>query len=548
MRFSSQGKLARIVAAASVATMAVASRPAWADAIPTLLGSVPAQVTQKALTYVAAPAPGRHLKLAIAMPIRDASGLDTLLARIYDPAGPDFRRYISVAAFAKRFAPSEADYQTAVSFFRSNGMTVQRVSANRLMIDVDTSVADAERVFHVKMGLYQHPTEHRLTIAPDREPTLDLAVPVSEIIGLDDLVLPMPRVAKSTLADGDAPTGSGPHGYFIGSDVRTAYYGQVALTGFGQSLGLMELAGYNLPDIQAYFAKLGQPLDAKVVGISTDGSPLDCPKGCNDVEQALDIEYAISMAPGLKQVQVYVANSPESVMAAMASDNTSLQLSTSWGWRKHLVTDEALMKEMAVQGQSYLTASGDYSSLQASGPWPEEDPYITAVGGTDLVTAGPGGAWQAETGWSGSAGGPSLDARNTIPSYQVPFINQANKGSVTLRNVPDIAGDANTDNYICGQGHCDGGWGGTSFASPIWAGFIALVNQQAAAEGKPPVGFLNPALYGIGAAIAAHAYHDELHGKSGLYHSTRGYDLVTGLGSPRGQSFINALASGKYAP
>jgi subtilase family serine protease len=332
-----------------------------------------------------------------------------LLARIYDPQSPDFRHYVSVADFASRFAPSADDYNAAAAFFQANGMTVQRLSANRLLIDVESSVTDAERVFHVTMGLYRHPTENRLFIAPDREPTLDLAVPVNEIIGLDDLFLPKPRVVKSASADGSTPTGSGPHGYFIGSDIRAAYYGGVALTGFDQSLGLMELQGYNLSDVQAYFAKVSQPLDVNVVGISTDGSPLGCGTGCNDIEQALDIEYAISMAPGLKQVQVYVANSPESVMAAMASDDTSLQLSTSWGWHKHLVTDETLMKEMAAQGQSYLTASGDYSSLQASGPWPEEDPFITAVGGTDLTTNGPGGTWAAETGWSGSAGGPSLE-------------------------------------------------------------------------------------------------------------------------------------------
>ena len=122
-------------------------------------------------------------------------------------------------------------------------------------------------------------------------------MPVNEIIGLDDLFLPRPRVVKSAGKDGGTPTGSGPHGYFIGSDIRAAYYGGVALTGFGESLGLMELEGYNLSDVQAYFAKVSQPLDVKVVGISTDGSPLACGQGCNDIEQALDIEYAISMAP-----------------------------------------------------------------------------------------------------------------------------------------------------------------------------------------------------------------------------------------------------------
>ena len=69
------------------------------------------------------------------------------------PKNPDFRHYISVAEFARRFAPSTDDYSKAVAFFQSNGMNVQRISANRLMIDVETSVADAERVFHVTLGL-----------------------------------------------------------------------------------------------------------------------------------------------------------------------------------------------------------------------------------------------------------------------------------------------------------------------------------------------------------------------------------------------------------
>jgi kumamolisin len=271
---------------------------------------------------------------------------------------------------------------------------------------------------------------------------------------------------------------------------------------------------------------------------------LGCPvASCDDSEQALDIEYAIAMAPGLKEVQVYVGNSAEDVLNRMASDNTSAQLSTSWGWNETKSVDDAIFMEMAAQGQTLLTASGDYSSLKASGPWPEESAYITAVGGTDLHTSGPGGKWTGETGWSGSAGGPSTDRTITIPSYQLPFINAANEGSTTLRNVPDIAASANTDMEICANGACGGGNGGTSFASPIWAGYIALANQHAAQLHLPRIGFLNPLVYTFGGqANYDTLFHDVKAGKSGKYTAVTGYDLVTGFGSPHGPALINALA------
>ncbi len=150
-----------------------------------------------------------------------------------------------------------------------------------------------------------------------------------------------------------------------------------------------------------------------------------------------------------------------------------------------------------------------------------------------------------ERGWAGSAGGPSLLHKTPIESYQLPFINPSNGGSLILRNVPDIAGDADVDNYICYNGKCNGGWGGTSFASPIWAGYIALANQMAAAKGKPPVGFLNPTLYRLaGLPTYATQFHDEFKGKSGKYSAVAGYDLVTGLGSPHGEYLIDALVKG----
>ncbi len=536
------GAVRRCIACAAILTgVAGALPPARAHEL--LSPHLPALVAQHRAAITGTPDPAARMQLAIALPLRNQTELTALLNALYDPASLSYHHYLSVAEFTRRFGPAEIDYKTAVSFFKEKGLKVTSLSANRFMIEAEGSVADIERIFHITLFLYRHPLESRSFIAPDREPTLDLAVPVLHVTGLDDLVRPAPRVILP--GTGILPargTGSGPNGNFYGSDMRVAYYGGSRLTGAGQSVGLMELKGYNPADVRLYFSNVKQPLHVPVKAISTDGIKVKCTK-CNDAEQTLDIDYAISMAPRLAQVQVYVGYTPESVLDRMAADDTSRQLSTSWGWHKNFDTDDALLQEMAAQGQTFLTASGDYSNLKDSGPWPEEDANLTGVGGTDLVTDGAGGAYLSERGWSGSAGGPSLDHHIKIEPYQLPFVNRRNDASRKLRNVPDISANADTDFWICANGRCGGGAGGTSFSSPIWAGYIALANEQAAIDGQPPVGFLNPTLYGLaGGGNYDKLFHDVIGGRSGKYRAVKGYDLVTGLGSQQGHNLIDALA------
>jgi kumamolisin len=166
------------------------------------------------------------------------------------------------------------------------------------------------------------------------------------------------------------------------------------------------------------------------------------------------------------------------------------------------------------------------------------------VGGTDLTTNGAGGSWKSETAWSYSGGGISPN-KIAIPSYQktTGVITTANKGSKTYRNSPDVAAEANFDNYICYDGTCAGGWGGTSFAAPRWAGYLALVNQQSVAKGRSTLGSINPTIYKIGLGSTYYTdFHDIISGSNGTYSTEKGYDLVTGWGSPKGTGLINALA------
>src|ERR1035441_5990439 len=205
-------------------------------------------------------------------------------------------------------------------------------------------------------------------------------------------------------------------------------------------------------------------------------------------------------------------------------------------------------EQMAAQGQNFFAASGDYSTWKASGnsaAWPADNAYVVSVGGTDLVTASAAGPWQSETAWADSGGGISPD-KIAIPSWQQlsGVINSSNKGSTSYRNGPDVAANANFTFFTCGdQQACQSNyWGGTSFAAPMWAAYIALVNQQLANNGKSTIGFINPTIYAQNVTSSYGTdFHDITSGSSGSYSAVSGYDLVTGWGSPN-TGLINALA------
>ena len=116
---------------------------------------------------------------------------------------------------------------------------------------------------------------------------------------------------------------------------------------------------------------------------------------------------AIGMAPGIKQILFYEGSSNTEILNQMATDNIAKVLSSSWGWNPaDAASDDPIFQEFAAQGQSFVSASGDDGAFNSSNTYfPSVDPYVTQVGGTDLTTAGPGGAWAAETGWSHSGGG-----------------------------------------------------------------------------------------------------------------------------------------------
>jgi subtilase family serine protease len=523
---------------------------------------IPDEVAKRRAAEMGATDPNQRLKVALQLPLRNQPELTQLLHDLYDPTSPRFHEYLSVSEFTQRFGPSSADYKKVVAWAKSQGLAVTDTTPNRRLVAVEAPVETINKAFQVRISNYRHPSEGRIFYSADREPApAGLSVPLLQITGMSNYVLPHPMLAHGTTAAN--ATGSGPSGQYLPSDMRAAYYGKKGpLTGSGQTIGILSFDGYLASDVRLYYSKTGMTSKVPIKNVLVNGFSGACTtpgstttSTCDDGEQVLDIVNAIGMAPGLKQILFYEGSSDTLILNRMALDNTAKVLSSSWGWNPgDAASDDPIFQEFAAQGQTFVNASGDSGQFNsATYFFPAVDPYILQVGGTVLTTTGPGGTWSAETAWNQSGGGYFSDT--AIPSWQqLPgVVNSANMASTTLRNSPDVAAEANFDNPTVVNGKWVTGFGGTSFAAPRWAGFLALVNQQSVANGKGTVGFINPALYNLGtSASRSSVFHDITSGSNppvvgdgSGFNAVSGYDLVTGWGSPAGATLIDQLAGPK---
>jgi len=513
----------------------------------------------------------KTMQLDVVLPLRDPAGLKSFLGDVYDPTSFSYHRFLTVSEFTERFGPTQADYDAVASFARANGFEVVGGSRDGMEVQIKGPVSAVEKAFHVTMLNYQHPTEDRTFYGPDREPSTSLLFPLWHVSGLDNYSIPHPMfVKKSDYARAHgipeaevvkhATTGSGPSASFLGSDMRAAYYGGTALTGAGQNLGLFEYEGTDLADLTTYFSNVHQTNNVPITLFSTDGTSTSCLDtraggDCDDTEQTLDMTQAIGMAPGLASLVMYIGSTDTAIISAMTTHSPlPTTIGCSWGWTPaDPSTLDPYFERMSAQGQNFFAASGDSSTWSASNEaWPADDANVVSVGGTDLVTASAAGPWASETAWTDSGGGISPDSI-PIPAWQKlsGVIDSSNKGSTTLRNGPDVSANANFTFYTCAdQTACLANeYGGTSFAAPMWAGYIALANQQAVANGDSTLGFINPTIYAQNVTSQYSTdFHDITSGTSGSYSAVTGYDLVTGWGSPNGVGLINALAPTSTTP
>ncbi len=533
------------------------------------------------------------LQFSVGLDARDPAALDQFIGQLYDPSSPNFRHYLSPDQFATRFGPTDADYQRVLDFVRNHGLTVAQEYPNHLLVDIQGPVANIQEAFGVTLQTYQDSAQGRTFFAPDIDPSIPLDLPIVEINGLDTQTRPHshhqhrtdPTATSAQSAIGTTggignvnsaqaqglaspKLGSAPGNKGLwGSDFRKAYVPGTTLTGSGQSVGLLEFEGYYGADITRYETDIGLSLSGRpqliIVPVSGGATPSD--GGDNGEECSGDIEMVVSMAPGLDSIYVFETNTGtfNNLLQSMIAHTNVLQFSCSWATDtlRH-PTSEVLFKQMVTQGQSFFNASGDAGAFVGAVEFPSDSPNVIQVGGTTLTDQrAPTYAWAGEVVWnwgvngtgtysgagSGASGG-GLSTYYPIPSWQTNINWTANGGSKTWRNIPDVSANADNCYLYTDNGTKTGGNGGTSFAAPLWAGFLALVNQQAVASGRPTVGYINPALYALASTPRYPTlFHDVFSGNNVWNRSTRlfyarsGYDLCTGLGSMNGTNLINAL-------
>lgn len=509
-----------------------------------------------------------RLRLSINLPLHNRDALTNFLEKLYDPSSPDYHHYLSPEEFDARFGPTEQDYQAVIDYVTSNGFIVTARHPNRMILEVSAPVTNIEHAFKVKMQTYAHPTEPRTFFSPDAEPWAASGVPILYIGGLENFARPHPANLRhaplKTSAKATPQNGSGPNGNLAGFDYRAAYAPGVAETGSGQMVGLVEFDGYYAADIASYVSQTGVsnvPLQ-KVLLDGFSGVPTTGANSANG-EVALDIEMSISMAPGLSKVVVYEADPtnglPNDILQAMSTNTLIKQFSCSWSFGSVTTAQRTAMDnyflKFGTQGQSFFASSGDTGAATGAIMPPDDDPYVTLVGGTVLATAGPKGAWLSETVWnaqygpginSSSGGISSGTASYNIPAWQQGINMTASQGSTTKRNSPDVAMVADNIFIVADNGQQET-TGGTSASAPLWAGFAALMNQRAVTAGLTNIGFINPSLYHIGTNSSYTAcFNDITVGNNTNTSVTQflavpGYDLCTGLGSPTGGSLFIAL-------
>eukprot|EP00697_Spironema_sp_BW2_P009776 gnl/Spiro4/2477_TR1193_c1_g1_i1.p1 gnl/Spiro4/2477_TR1193_c1_g1~~gnl/Spiro4/2477_TR1193_c1_g1_i1.p1 ORF type:complete len:568 (+),score=155.92 gnl/Spiro4/2477_TR1193_c1_g1_i1:43-1704(+) len=511
--------------------------------------------------------PSAPVRLIVALRQREGSvaQLEALLSKVADPHSPKYGQHLSSKQIEAIVAPPGAD--DALRALQCDRLDTQCVlSVHRDHVFLTTTVAHAEKLFGVELFSFSRPerphgrsgtptTTRQVIRAAARAVTGPAAASalIEFVHGLTDFPPPdTVRVDSSTAYPGNN----------IDPAVLRRVYGARPSKGqTSASVAEFEGEAFVQTDIDAFSKQYGlSPQQIHVVGPNN---------GSYSGEGILDLEYVVGTAPNVSTTfwsikwTEFGKDLLQWALDVQAAPSPPLVHSISWGSSEAgaaaydsatmIRTNTEFMK-MGLQGLSVLVASGDGGTgntgllgcKQFDPSWPASSPFVTTVGGTYLTSSA---STDTETAWSGSGGGFSnMWARpawqdSAVAAYlaQHDILPAQKFFNASGRAFPDVS--ALSTNFQVVYGGSTTSETGTSAATPVFAAMIALVNEARAAASKPPLGFLNPALYSLGAVgVDVVAGNNKVAMCPKGFPATPGWDAVTGLGTPQYSTLVSGLA------
>jgi kumamolisin len=472
---------------------------------------------------------------------------------------------VSRAEYKKHHIAAPADLQLVKAFARQFNLTVETdpTAATRRTVQLTGNAADIQQAFGVELNQKNiDGVEYRVREGSIQLPAA-LAGVVLAVLGLDNRPQSKPhfRVKKLQPRAGQPGSSAEAPTSYTPPQVAEVYQWPANATGAGQTIGIIELSGgYREADLKAYFKTLG--IQAPAIRAVNVDKAKNAPTTASsaDSEVMLDIEVAASVAPGAKIVVYFTPNTAQGFTDAITTAvhdtvNKPSVISLSWGapeanWTAQAMTAlDAACQSAAALGVTITVAAGDDGSTDGmtgnNVDFPASSPHVLSCGGTRLDANG--SRLVSEVVWNdlaqndGATGG-GVSNFFALPSWQANANVPAPSGATGGRGVPDVGGDADPETgytiRVDGQTTVIGG---TSAVAPLWAGLVAVANQQLNTQ----VGFLQPAIY---AAKAASAFHDITQGNNGAFSAAPGWDACTGLGSPIADKLIPLLAPASSKP
>ena len=553
----------------------------------------------------------RSLDLAFGLASRDPRGLAEEVRAIYDPHSPSYRHFLTPFQYDELFGPEPRAVEALRGWLGGQGMVVAPWNGGHV-IEARGAVAHIDAALHVRMLRYRPLPSTPIVGLPaarvplaaslghylsDVWPSLpaSLAPTVLGVAGLDDLSSPHP---SSGLAHplharpAGSDSGRGPGGGMTPGQLQAAYdYAPLyaaGLHGEGLTIALVELAPYQLSDVQAYASQYG--VSPTIVDHAVDGG---AGGQASSLEATLDIEEVSTSVPAAT-ISVYSApnNNGVGLLAAynaLAQAGDAQVVALTWNTCEPVArlvpgfveAQHAALTQMVAEGMSVVASSDDSGAFScgASGQssfygqvavsLPASDPYALGVGGT-VMTLGPGDTIAAETAWGcpatqsgcsddrgpageGSGGGVSIlfgpgGLNDAGLSWQAG-LGVKNDYSTGFRQVPDVSlsgtftdgPDRSYSFYYQGRWQTSGG---TSAATPMWAALLALTDQYLVAHHQLRLGWPNPIVYHVANNPGPYTpFHDITSGGNLYYQATPGWDYTSGWGSPDAYQFVQAVAA-----